>query len=83
VGAYRAGKIPPDFEDSPFNAAVDLQPHDLYFTLEETKELFKMAERDYRFVLPEEVLLHIQDVTAGLVLLTLQIYIYIPSNLLM
>jgi len=77
VGAYRAGKIPPDFQDSPFNAAVDLQPLDLYFTYDETKLLFQMAEQEFQIQIEENTLSYIHKITAGLVRLDTMIQTYL------
>jgi len=65
VGSYRAGKIPPALNESPFNAHGGILPSALAFKPEETKELFRMAQDEWGMKVDDDVIQNIHDITAG------------------
>lgn len=66
LGAYRATTIPNSFNAlSPFNAASDLGPPDLRFSLAETNELFNEVQRQRLIQIDPAVVHDVHSVSDG------------------
>jgi len=63
-GSHRAGKIPPAINGTAFSHN-EIPPSALAFTLQETKDLFKMAQDDRNMNVDDDVVQNIHGITAG------------------